>query len=1024
MNKCSFKYTLFTLLLLCCFQIAWAQQTVKGKVLDDSQQPLPGVNVLVKGSTVGTATDVEGNYSLQIPDGNSTLVFSAIGFITEEIAVNNQTTINLTLVSDIKSLNEVVVTALGIERETKTLGYAVTEVKGANFTQARETNLGNALSGRIAGVNASPSATGPGGSSRIVIRGNTSLSGTNQPLYVINGIPIDNSNQGQAGEWGGFDRGDGLNSLNPDDIESISVLKGGTAAALYGSRAASGVILITTKSGKGQQGIGVEFNSTYTMERPINLFDWQYEYGSGTRGAKPISQEEAISYGLLSWGDRLDGSPVTQFDGVARPYSAQKNNLKNFYDNGSSFTNTVAVAGGNEVANFRFSASNLENQSMIPNSSFNRKTFNLSANANLSKKVIFESNVQYNIEKGKNRTFLSDSPKNPNYSAQLLATNIDIRSLNPGYDERGYEELFNSNVYATNPYFAVNKVTNEDDRRRLLGSFSLRYNITDFLYVRGRLGTDYFTLDGTDIEPTGIAYRTVGGMNTFQQKFFENNAEVIVGFTKDVSDFSINVIAGGNMMKRQSQRLNASGNEFSVPFSYFLSNLKNRSFSNEFRENAINSVFASADIGYRGWLYLNLTGRQDWFSTLSLNDNSIFYPSAGVSFVFSEAFGMPAWLNFGKVRASWAQVGGGYPDPYGLTLPYSLTGQGHLGQPLMNIATSTIPNPNLKPLLNTSSEIGVELKTLNNRLGVDLALYKRLTTDDPVLASTSQSSGYNNVLLNVGEVSNKGIELLLTGTPVKTAGFNWDVSYNVSYNKNEVVSIAPGLKTLYLGQARTQNGFVYHDEGQPFGVIKGYEMKRDANGNIVYNEATGVPVQSELKILGQGVHPWAMGITNTFTYKNFNLNFLIDGKFGGDLYSATNAYAYNSGLHKNTLDGREAGIPVSGVDTKGEPYSATVSAQDYYRGIAFRITDEFVYDASFIKLRQVVFGYSVPKSLIANTPFQSASLSFVARNLLILYKNVPNADPESNYNSSNAQGLEMFGVPTARSYGLNLMIKF
>lgn len=1014
------------LLLLLSSSLLAQQQTVSGTVTSvDDGSALPGVNVLVSGSQEGTITDIEGSYRITAPAG-ATLKFSFIGYLTEEVEIGNSSTINVELVPDIQQLQEVTVTALGMEKETRSLGYAVSEVQGSDFTQARATNLGDALSGRVAGVNASSTATGPGGSSRVIIRGNGSLSGNNQPLYVVNGVPIDNGNQGSAGEWGGYDRGDGLNSINPDDIETISVLKGGTAAALYGSRAANGVILITTKSGKGQKGLNVQYNATYTLERPLDLNDWQYEYGAGTRGNKPTTQEDAISTGLSSWGAPLDGTNVIQFDGLSRPYVAQEDNIKNFYNNGSAFTNSLALSGGNQDANFRLSVSNLDNQSMIPNSSFNRKTFSLSAGGNIANKVVVQSDIQYNIEKGENRSFLSDSPKNPNYSTQLLGTSIDVRSLDPGYDERGYEELFNSNVYATNPYFAVNKVKNMDDRRRLMGSFSARYNINDYFYLRGRLGTDTWTMTGMDLEPTGIAYRTIGGMNEFQRRFYENNAEFIAGYTQDIGEFSVNALVGGNQMIQVTEAFNANGNDFIVPFNYFIQNLRNRDFNKEYRESAINSLFASADIGYKSFLFLNLTARQDWFSTLSVDDNSILYPSAGLSFILSDVWdAKPTWLDFAKVRTSWAEVGGGYPNPYQLSLRYSLAGQGHLGQAMMNIVGGTIPNQSLKPYSSTTTEAGLELKMFQNRLGLDLTLYDRLTEDDQVLASTSSAASYNDVLLNVGQVRNRGVEVLLTGTPLTTpAGFRWDVSYNLAYNDNRVEKISDDINTLYVGQARTQNGYIYHDEGRPFGIIKGFQMARNDAGEIIYNRDTGLPVRSELTELGLGVQPWTMGLNNDFSFKNFSLNVLIDAKLGGQLYSATNAYAYNSGLQKETLNGRVDGINVSGVDQNGDAFDSTILAQNYYQGIAFNITDEFVYDASFIKLRQLIFGYSLPQSMIENTPFQSVSLSFVARNLLLLYSNVPNVDPESSYNNGNAQGLEMFGVPTARSFGFNLLVNF
>ncbi|WP_439581419.1 SusC/RagA family TonB-linked outer membrane protein [Dyadobacter bucti] len=1007
-----------------------AIKNITGFVSDEKGDALPGVSILVKGTQSGTTTNSEGKFSLDLPQDNAVLIFSFVGYIAQEIAAGSQTNISVKLLPEEKSLNEVVVTALGIAKDKKALTYAVTEVKGSEFTQAREANLGNALSGKIAGVNATSTANGTAGSSRVIIRGNGSLSGDNQPLYVVNGIPINNANQGSPGTWGGTDKGDGLMSINPDDIESISVLKGGTAAALYGSRAANGVIIITTKTGKGQKGLGVEFASTYTLERPLSFPDWQYQYGAGARGTAPTSQAEAISYGRTSWGAKLDGSMVMQPDSVERPYVAQKNNIKNFYDTGSTFSNTIAINGGNETTNFRFSASNMDNKGVVPNSSVNRKTFSLSASSVLAKKVVFEGTVQYNIEDVKNRTFVADFTKNPNASVQLAATNIDIRTLDPGYDDRGYENLWNDYVFVVNPYFAVNKVRNNDNKRRVIGSFSTRYNFTDYLYARGRLGIDQFSINGKDITPTGMAYNTQGEMSTRRITTYETNAEFIVGLNKEFGKISVNAIAGGNKMYNNSNGVTASSGRFNVPFNYFITNGSSQAYTETFREFGINSLFASADVGFNNLLYLTVTGRQDWFSTLSKDNNTLFYPSVGLSYVFSDAFkSRPSWLDYGKLRTSWAKVGGGAPDPYGLTLAYAAPSQSHLGQPLMNINGGTIPNSQLKPYTSTTTEFGLETKLFGNKLGADITFYDRSTTNDIVNATVPFSTSYTNVSLNVGKVQNRGVELLLTGTPVRSSkGFSWDVSFNMAYNKNTVVKIADGLTSLALpgAVARTQNGFVYHFEGMPFGMISGYRMRQDENGNTVYNRDSGLPIQSAFGALGRGVPPLTLGLTNSFRYKNLSLGFLLDGKFGSKMYVSSNAYATNYGLHKQTVENnvRETGVTVSGVDTQGDSFSKTLPAQNYYQGIAFSITDQFVSDAGFIKLRQLTLGYSLPQNIIAKTPFQSASLSFVARNLLLVYSQVKNVDPESNYSNSNAQGLENFGVPPTRSFGLNLLVRF
>lgn len=1000
---------------------------VRGQVTDSKGVSLPGVTIKAKGTSIGTSTDASGNYSFNFPD-DAILVFSYIGFVAQEIPVNGRSTINVVMVEDSQSLSEVVVTALGITREKKALAYSLTEVKGESFTQARENNLGNALSGKIAGVNASSTATGPGGSSRVVIRGNGSLSGDNQPLYVVNGVPINNSNNGTPGTFGGRDGGDGLISINPDDIESLSVLKGGPAAALYGSRAANGVILITTKSGSAQRGLGVEFNSTYTMENVLTMPDWQYEYGSGDRGLKPTSAATARVMGRTSWGAKLDGTPVIQLDGVLRPYSAQKDNNKNFYNTGATFSNTIALNGGNENANFRFSVSDMKNDGIIPNSGINRNTFNLSANANLSKKIVFEGSAQYNIELNKNRTAIADFTNNPNASVGVMATSLDVRTLDPGYDANQFEVAWADDPFVTNPYFAVNKAKNEDERRRFIGSFSTRYNIADYLYARARVGIDYFNINGWNISPTGQQFNNFGNYSTSRNNGYETNLEGLLGFDKIFGKFSVNALVGGNQMYTQNRSGGLSSGNLNVPFNYFISNGASQSFTDNFGESAINSLFSSVDVGFNSYLYLSMSARQDWFSTLSPESNSVLYPSVGLSFVFTDAWdAKPSWLDYGKIRSSWAQVGGGMPGPYGLDLLYSAGSISHLGQPLMTITGSTIPNP-LKPFTSTTTEAGVEFRALNNRIGADLTFYDKTTTNDIVSASIPTTSGYSAVSLNVGEMRNRGIELLLTGAPVRSsAGLNWDLSFNMAYNENEVVKISPGLTSLTGGQPRTQNARVNHYEGQPYGMIAGFKIKEDASGNKVYNNASGLPIQSTIMPLGRGVPPLTLGLTNSLRYKAFNMSFLVDGKFGAKIYTSTNAYGTRFGLDKRTVENgvRESGVTVKGVDQNGAPFTKLLSAQDYFQGIAYSITDEFVYDADFIKLRQLTLGYSLPSNLVAKTPFQSASLSLVARNLWMIYNQTPNVDPESSYSiSGSSYGLENFGVPPTRSFGLNLLVRF
>jgi TonB-linked SusC/RagA family outer membrane protein len=1025
-DDASFRFFEDNLIAITGNPLTFQQHGVTGIVTDaDTGEPLPGVNIMIQGTTTGTVTDVNGRYSLTAEE-NASLVFSFVGYESVVMPVEGRIQINVRLVPSLMALDEVVVSALGIRRDRRGLPYAITEVGGEDFTQAREINLGSALTGRIAGVNATSQATGPGGSSHVIIRGSGSLAGSVQPLYIINGVPIDNSGHGSAGTYGGRDGGDGLSSLNPDDIQSISVLKGGSAAALYGSRAANGVILITTKSGRAEQGIGVEFSSSYTNETVIDYTDWQYEYGAGNRGVAPASQTEAIGFGRTSWGARLDGSMVMNPDGVERPYVGHPNNVRNFYDTGGTFTNTLAITGG-EAVNFRFSASNMDHNGVVPNSSMGRNTFNLRANAALADRLTFEGSAQYSIENVLNRTPIADFTRNPNAAVGVIASSVDVRTLAPGYDERGYETHWSDYVFVANPYFATSKVSTEDERQRFIGSFSTQYDITDNIYARARLGMDHYNRSSENINPSGSLIDERGSVSSGLNIRYETNLEFILGFNRRFEPFSVVAFVGGNQMYSQNNTRNLASGDLNVPFRYFIANGSNPTFSHGFSEQAINSVFGSADIGFNDYLYLTMTGRQDWFSTLAIESNSLFYPSVGLSFVFSDVWeGRPAWMNYGKIYSSWAQVGSGAPSPYGLDLEYVAQTQSHLGQPLMSIRGNTIP-ARLTPYTSTTIEFGLEMRALDGRMFGEIALYEQTTTDDIVNATIPRPSGYTAVALNVGEIRNRGIEFTLGGTPVRTAnGFRWGINYNMAYNDSEVLKISDELTSIQRARARSLNGFIFHFEGEPYGMIAGFRALRDANGNVVYNPVNGMPLQSEFTSLGRGIPPLTIGLSNNLRYNNFFLDFMLDSKWGAKIYSTAHVNGAFFGLDKRTVENnvRETGITVSGVDPGGNPYSATVSAQDYYQNTSFRITEDYVSDAGFIKLRQFSFGYTVPRSLLAGTPIQHADISLVGRNLLMLYSQVEGIDPESSYNAANAYGLENFGVPPARSFGINLMVRF
>jgi TonB-linked SusC/RagA family outer membrane protein len=1015
------------LFLLLGSMTAMAQKRVTGNVTGSDGFPLIGVAIIESGTDNGTSSDIEGNYALDVSDGGS-LIFSYTGFASQTVLVGDQATLNVVLDEGL-ALKEVVVTALGIKKDKKALSYSVTEVGGANFSAARSMNVIQSLAGKVAGVNVSSTATGAGGSTRVVIRGNSSISGNNQPLYVVDGVPIDNQNLGSSGMWGGQDWGDGVSSLNPDDIETYTILKGNSAAALYGFRASNGVILITTKSGGNRKGIGVEFSSQVRTESIINQLDFQEEYGHGLNGTAPTNQTQALDQGLYAWGGKLDGSSVMQFDGESRPYSAVGSNVDRFYRTGTTFSNTLTLSGGDDKYNFRFSGAALNNKDVVPNSGLDRYNFSLKVGARFSEKLSATVSVNYINETVNNRARLSDSPGNANYTVFSLPASINVESLKGdpnklGANSDGTELQFNDNVFVTNPYWSTYQFSNKSVKNRMIGNIQLRYDIYDGLYARGRISMDRYDRRRTNLEPYGTAFTPFGSMDEQTNNFQELNSELILGYDKDLNEtFGLSLFVGGNMMTNTFETLGGSGNTFSIPFLHTLNNAGNRSTIYGIQELGVNSVFGSAEVAFKKAIYLTGTARNDWFSTLTnadnTADNSELYYSAGISAVLSDLINLPAQIDFAKVRLSYAEVGGGAPTPYLLSLNYGVFGQGHQGQPLGGVANGTIPPIGLRPLTSQEYEFGLDLRVLQNRLGVDFSIYNKRTFRDIIGAGVSPTSGFGNKTVNLGGIENKGIELMLYGSPVKTKDFRWDVSINYAKNNNKVlrllteeVETGDNRESIRLEESRTRNAYIEVIEGLPYSQIVGFEFSKDASGNIMLDDE-GLPIRGDLVPLGTGVHPTSIGISNTFSYKNMSLSFLIDSKSGGYIYAATNAFGYTRGLHRNTLEGRETGIGAVAAE----------NVEDYYQRVA-SISSQFVQKADFIKLRELVFSYNLPKSKLGNLPFESVNIGIAGRNLWLIDSSVDNIDPESTYTSGNGQGLEMFGVPQTRSLQFNIGVKF
>ena len=1025
------------LAFVCLMQASFAQsRQLTGKVTGDKNTPLISATILVKGASSKALTNSEGVFSVMVPSGNAVLEVSSVGYVTKQVQVaGNLTNINVSLdETQDNSLQDVVVTALGITKQTRNLSYSVTQLKGDRFTDSRTPNLGNALSGKVAGVSVTPPASGVGGSSRVVIRGGSSLLGNDQPLYVINGVPMESGNQGSAGLWGGNDAGDGLTAINPDDIESLSVLKGNTAAALYGARAANGVILITTKSGKSRKGMGVSFNSNTTMDQAVDFYDFQKEYGQGLDGKIPATAGQSLEAGLNNWGGKYGGS-TTQWDGVNRPYTDLGQGLNDFFRTALNTTNSLAFSGGNQNGNYRFSVADLRAEDIMPNASFKRQTYNWNVNSKFDNFTLAFSG-QYMNQKAKNRPRLSDSPGNGNFTTalhpEIIPYSVIAGETGKGDMKDKTEMRYQPNTFATNPYWAANNFFRQDDIDRFLGNISLKYDFTKWLYMQGRIGRDYNVRDDASYTGYGTAFKPRGDYNESFSTTREDNYDLIIGANKEIKDFAFDAIIGANAMYRVAESKGGGGNDLVVPFLHTVTNVAAPSFSYGFSEQAINSYFGSANITYKNYLNLTVTGRQDEFSTLAKGSNTLFYPSAGLSFVLSDAFKLPEAISFGKVRTSWAQVGGGAPSPYLLGLTYGLVGAGHLGANLGQVNNGSIPNGALQPYTSSEIEFGADFRFFQNRFGLDVAYYERTTTNDILSTGISATSGFGSTIVNIGELKNKGIELLLNAVVVQSKDFKWDVSFNYSNNISEVLNLgnnAKGepIKAINLEESRLRLGErIQHIVGRPLGYIIGFKHKTTASGVKIYDK-DGYPIRSAAaEQIALGRHPISGGFNNTFKYKNWKLDMLVDFRQGGSIVSATNYFAYAYGRGKETLEGRD-GLTILGADESGNSKTWNIPKEnvDNYYSRFGQITENIVYDASFGKLRQLALSYAVPAKFLAKSKFENLTFSLVGRNLALLWSNVPNIDPESGYTSAgNAQGLEYFAMPQTRSFGFNLSVNF
>jgi TonB-linked SusC/RagA family outer membrane protein len=1016
---------LLVLLLLLSHGYSYAQASkISGKITSSTSEALIGVSVVVSGTNQGTVSDADGNYTVSAA-GDATLVFSYVGFVSQTVEVKGRSSINVIMTVDNKQLGEVVVTALGIKKDERKIGYAVTKVDGGLLSVARETNVANSLQGRVAGLNVAGTSGGPGSAVRLNIRGVTSFSGTSSPLIVINGVPMDNTVRGSAGEWGGADLGDGISNINPDDIETMTVLKGSTASALYGARAANGVIQITTKGGSRNK-TTIEYNTNLQFDRAVDNRDFQDVYGQGSQNLRPTDVASAIVSGNTAWGEKMDGAPTIGIDGQQHAYSPVKGLVNNFYRTAPSWTNTVAISGGGEKGTYRLSLSNLDNKSILRNSGLTRRTVNFNTSYDLTKKLSFSLTASYIDQQDQNRPNLSDSPLNAN-NILFLAPNIDQATLAPGYDpnNNGLETAWNIDSYATNPWFVVNQFRNDQSRKRLISAISAKYAFTDYLQLMGRVGYDYSSDRRFGVTPYGTLYSSAGegGLdNLTLGSRLELNTDALLSFNKNLNeDFSISASVGANYRRNEFESSRLYGGQFIVPYLYAPSNLRTRNSEYQYTRLETPSGYYTADFTYK-FLTLSTTGRYDRFSSLPHGNRSIFTPSIAGSFIFSDLLQSPA-LSYGKLRASYAKTSGEPAQPYQTDFYYNINNS--IGGVPRAGYDSRLPNANLKPYSLEEYEVGTELKFFNNRISLDVAYFRRKTDGEIVSAALSQSTGFASRSVNLGSTLNRGVEAALTVVPISRGAFNWTSTFNFTKLHNEVLNIDNADNTpLQTGTYRPMNANISIVKGMAISQVMAYDYKRDASGNVIVG-ANGVPLRGDLKPMGSGIANLYGGFNNAFNYKNFNLSFLIDYKFNNKILSATEYYSYNRGENKATLVGRETGVVATGVTEGGAVNTTVVPAYQYYPQLATNISALSVLDGSFIKFRQLTLGYTFNQTLLSHTPFQDITLSLVGRNLFTILKHTDNIDPENTISPLVAYaGVEGGSLPFARTYGVTLNVKF
>ncbi len=1094
--------SLFVCLLIFGISAFGQDIQLKGTVTaSEDGSPLPGVYVKIVGTNTGTATDANGNYQLTVAP-NASLLFSSIGYKNQEVAIAGQTVLNVVMEAEATEVDEIVVTALGISRDKKSLGYATQEVKGDQISAVKTDNFINSLSGKVSGVQIKKT-TNIGGSTNIVVRGNKSLTGSNQALFVVDGVPLNNditntADQSQTGT--GYDYGNAASDINPDDIESVNILKGAAATALYGSRAANGVIMITTKKGStNSRGMGITINSSFTVgwvdKSTFPEYQKQYGAGYGKYYEDPnidfdpddastwgywymrdlddngINDQWAVTAEDASYGAAFDPNLlIYQWDAVdpespnyltPTPWVAAKNGPITFFENPMTYVNTIALDNGNEKGSYRISYTNYKQDGLLPNSELNRH--NLLFNGNYKVDDRFTASGSANFIRtsalGRNSTGYNDNIMGS--FRQWFQTNVDIQDQKEAYFRSGKNATWNYAdptdpvpIFWDNPYWTRYQNYQTDSRNRFVGYVSLNYKVADWLDIFGRASTDFYTGLEEERRAIGSVPNTFGigigsdgstGRNPVESgylrrdiSFSEYNYDLMANFNKTFNNvLNVKGVIGTSIRKTNySMMVNATNGGLGIADLYAIKNSKNPlPYSIENPQTiGVEGIYGSISLGYKNTYFLDGTLRRDHSSTLPKKNNVYYYPSISGSMIFSELI-KPNWLSFGKVRVNYAEVGSGAPfdylnNSYNVIIPLNSS---------MSSVKDRLNNPDLKPERTKSVEGGLEMYFLNRRIGFDIALYKTNTIDQILPLVTSRATGYRFMIFNAGEIENKGIELALNGSPVRSQNFTWDITVNYSKNTNKVISLRKGTDNLQLGNM--QGGITINARvGEPYGVIQGTNYTYHANGQPIVSDVNGQYIKTATsdQVIGNVNPDWTGGVLNSLRYRNLFFSFLIDIQKGGDIFSLDMYYGLATGLYKETAFINDLGNPVRntiangggminpGVNENGQPNATRIRTDRYGAfGYARGLPDvKFVYDASYIKLREVNLTYRVPDKLIQKTFIKGMAVSVIGSNLWIIDKNLPHADPESGLGAGNLQGYSTGSLPSTRDLTFSLKLNF